>query len=70
MSRRPSTRVEGVLDRRVGCEEPLCRGLGFEPLLLSLPLANGEVGVFRTVVLPLFAVVVDVGEAEFGQVEP
>jgi hypothetical protein len=58
--------VESVLDRRVGCEEPLGRRLGLEPLLLSLALADGEVGVFRPVILPLFAIVMDVGKAEFS----
>ena len=60
-------RVEGVVDRRVAGEEPLGGRLGFEPLLLPLPPSDGQVGVFRSVVLPLFAVVMDVGETKFSQ---
>ena len=59
--------VEGVVDSRVGGEKPLGGSLRLEPLLLPLSLSDGQVGVFRPVVLPLFAVVMDVGKAEFGE---
>jgi hypothetical protein len=59
--------VEGVVDSGVGGEEPLGRGLGFESKLLSLPFSDGQVGVFRPVILSLFAVMMDMREAEFGQ---
>ena len=58
--------VEGVVDRRVGRKEPLGGGLGLEPMLLSLPSSDRQVGVFRSVVFPLLAVVMDVGKPEFG----
>ena len=43
--------VERVVDRRVGGEESLGGGLGFEPLLLSLSLSDRQVGVLCPIVL-------------------
>ena len=38
-----------------------------KPLLLPFSFSDGQVGVFRPVVLPLFAVVMDVEKTQFGQ---
>jgi hypothetical protein len=65
-----SGRAEGVVDSGVSGEEPPNRGLGLESKLLSLPFSAGKVSVFRPVILSLLAVVMDVGEADFGQAEP
>ena len=60
-------RVEGVVNGRVCGEEPLSGSLGLEPLLLPLSFADGQMGVFGPIILSLFAVVMDVGKAQFGE---
>ena len=44
--------VEGVEDRRVDGEKSLGRGLGVEPLRLSLSSSDRQVGVLGAIVLP------------------
>jgi hypothetical protein len=44
--------VEGVLDRRVGGEDSLDRGLRSERLLLSLWSSNRQMRVLRRIVVP------------------
>ena len=44
--------VKGVVDRRMGGEETLGRGLAFEELLLPLPPSDRKMGVLRPIVLP------------------
>ena len=62
-----ASRVEGVVDRRQGGQEPLRRGLGFEPLLLPLVLSDRQVAVFSPIVLPQSTGTMEVLQAEFAQ---
>ena len=56
--------VEGVVDRGVGGEELLGRGLGLESLLLSLSSPDRQMGVFDPVVLPQPTRAVEMTEAQ------
>jgi hypothetical protein len=44
--------VEGVVDRRVGGEDSLDRGLRLEPLLLSLSPSDRQMRILRPIVVP------------------
>ena len=44
--------AEGVVDRRVGGEETLGRGLALAELLLPLPSSDLKMGVLRPIILP------------------
>ena len=46
-----ASRVEGVVDRRLGGQEPLRGGHGFEPLLLPLVFSDRQVAVLGAVIL-------------------
>ena len=59
--------VEGVVNRRVGGEESLGRGLGFEPLLLSLSSSDRQVRVLCSIVLPKPAGSVQVAQIQLIQ---
>ena len=56
--------VEGVVDRRMGDEEALGRGLGFEQLLLAFSSSNREVRVLDPVVLAEPSRAMDVPEIQ------
>lgn len=45
-------KVDGDLDRRMGVEKSLGRGLGFEQLLLAFSSSDRQVGVLNAVLLP------------------
>ena len=62
-----ASRVEGVVDRRLGGQEPLRRGLGLEPLLLPLVFSDRRVAVLGPIVLPQTAGTVELLQAEFTQ---
>jgi hypothetical protein len=59
--------VVGIVDRRVGGEESLARGLGFEPLLMSLSSSEGQVRVLCSIVLPKPSGSVQVPQIQFIQ---
>ena len=59
--------VEGVVDRGVGGEETLGRGLGFEALLLAFSSSDRQVGVLDPVVFLQPARLVDLSPAELSK---
>ena len=60
-------RVEGVVHRCVGGQEPLSRGLELTALHLSLSPSNGQVAVLSTVVFPQPPRSMKVAKAKFVQ---
>src|ERR1019366_9060387 len=62
-----ASRVEGAVDRRLGGQESLRRGLGLEPLLLPFVFSDRQVAVLSPIVRPQPTGTVDVLQAEFAE---
>ncbi len=60
-------RVEGVVERGVGGEKPLSRGLGLESHLLSFAFSDRKVAVFGAVIFPQTARVMEVLKLQLAQ---